>query len=186
MKRWYLGLSAFALIATAPLVGDVPVLAQLQKAGENIDQAVLRPQIKLDLTVAKQIVKVDEQGRENISWEPLENEAVVMPGDMLRYTVSGDNLGEAAAKNLVVTQPIPAQTTYELGSAVNNGAAQITYSIDNGNSFVEAPTVEVTLPDGTVEEQPAPAETYTHIRWQFAEGIDSTNDVEAVYKVQVR
>ena len=50
---------------------------------------------------------------------------------------------------------------------------------------MENPTIEVTQPDGTVVEQPAPASAYTHVRWQFENEISPEANIEARYQVEV-
>ncbi|MDV3348524.1 hypothetical protein QGP82_07480 [Leptothoe sp. LEGE 181152] len=185
-KRLFLGLSALALVGTVPFAMNQPVLAQLQDVTDAIVQAVLRPEVKLTLSAAKQVVELNSNGQETISWEALEGKVTVQPNDVLRYTVDGSNSGDVEAKGLSITQPIPAQTVYELRSAEVDGNAEIIYSIDGGESFVAEPMVEVTLPDGTVEEQPAPADMYTHVQWNFSDDLASAQAVKAFYNVKVQ
>ncbi|MFG6099471.1 hypothetical protein SPB21_29780 [Leptothoe sp. ISB3NOV94-8A] len=185
-KRLFLGLSALALVGTVPFAMNQPVLAQLQDVTDAIVQAVLRPEVKLTLSAAKQVVELNSNGQETISWEALEGKVTVQPNDVLRYTVDGSNSGDVEAKGLSITQPIPAQTVYELSSAEVDGNAEIIYSIDGGESFVAEPMVEVTLPDGTVEEQPAPADMYTHVQWNFSDDLASAQAVKAFYNVKVQ
>jgi uncharacterized repeat protein (TIGR01451 family) len=186
MKRLSVSLSAIALIAAIPLLGGTPVLASLQKAGESIVQTLNRPQVKLNLGAEKQLVTQDQSGKQQVSWQALEGQAVVQPGDVLRYTVSSENAGDVPAKNLTLTQPIPQQMAYVLGSATNSNGAKMTYSIDNGKNFVENPTIQVKLANGQVETKPAPAEAYTHVRWGFGKSIDPTTGVKAAYEVKVK
>ncbi|WP_031293568.1 hypothetical protein [Leptolyngbya sp. Heron Island J] len=185
-KRLFLGLSALALVGTVPFAMNQPVLAQLQDVTDAIVQAVLRPEVKLTLSAEKQIVELNANGQETTSWEALEGKVTVQPNDVLRYTVDGSNSGDVEAKGLSITQPIPAQTVYELNSAEVNGNAEIVYSIDGGESFVAEPMVEVTLPDGTVEEQPAPADMYTHVQWNLSDDLASAQAVKAFYNVKVQ
>ncbi|MEL6247390.1 MAG: hypothetical protein AAFY78_19505 [Cyanobacteria bacterium J06648_16] len=186
MKRWFIGLSALALVGAVPLVGSEPVRAQISEVTDAFVQAILRPEVKLTLGAEKQIITVDNKGGEVISWEALEGNVTVQPGDVLRYSVDGANSGDVEATNLQITQPIPERTTYLLGSTESMTAAQTTYSIDGGETFVEAPMVEVTLPDGTVQQQPAPAEAYTHISWQFDESLVSAETVKVSYQVSIQ
>ena len=185
-KRFLLGLGVFALVGAVPFVTNQPVLAQLQEVKEVIAQAILRPEVKLTLSAEKQIVELDEKGQEKISWEALEGKTTVHPGETLRYTVDGVNSGDVEAKGLSVTQPVPNETSYVLGSAQADSGAEIIYSIDGGQNFVAEPKIEVTLPDGTVELQPAPAEMYTHIQWNFGEDLASAQAVKAFYNVTVK
>ena len=184
-KRFFIGLSTLAFAGVLPFANE-PVRAQLLEVTESIVEAVRQPEVKLTLTAEKQLVEIDVDGEEKISWESLGNKAQVQPTDVLRYTVDGSNSGDIEASNFNITQPIPVQMTYVLDSAVSaNEATLITYSIDSGETFVEEPMVEVVLPDGTVELQPAPAEAYTHVNWSFEESLTSASEVEVSYQATV-
>ncbi|MGD1904915.1 MAG: hypothetical protein ACFB0C_02850, partial [Leptolyngbyaceae cyanobacterium] len=164
MKRWFIGLGALALVGSAPFIGT-PVLAQIQEITESIVESIRRPEVKLTLTAEKQIIEATAGEEPQVTWQALEGQAQVAPGDVLRYTIDGANSGDVEAENLVLTQPVPAEMTYILDSATPATGAELVYSIAGGETFVAEPMVEVTLPDGTVEQQPAPAEAYTHVRW---------------------
>jgi uncharacterized repeat protein (TIGR01451 family) len=186
MKRWSIGLSTIVLLGVAPFLMSAPVLASLQKAGEAIAQTLRRPDVRLQLAADKQMSEQDLGGKTKTFWQALQGNATVRPGDVLRYTVTGQNVGKSPAKNLAITQPIPQRMAYVLDSAANISTAKTLYSIDNGQNFVEQPMIQVTLADGQVELRPAPAEAYTHVRWQFAEKIDPNATVQAAYQVKVR
>ncbi|NEP63829.1 MAG: hypothetical protein F6K31_44210 [Symploca sp. SIO2G7] len=185
-NRLLSGLGAFALIGAVSLGNNQPVIAQLQEFKEAIVHAVLRPEIKLTLRAEKQIINRDANDQEKISWEALEGRVTVQPGDVLRYTVDGANSGDIEAKGLSITQPVPDDTIYILKSARTEDNAEIVYSIDGGQSFVAEPMTEVTLIDGTIELQPAPAEVYTHIQWNFDDSLASAQSVKAFYSVKVK
>ena len=194
MKRKFLfGVGIAALVAAAPLAVSTPVFASLQQAGEAIAQQLLQPEVKLVMGAEKQVT-VEENGETKSSWEKLEGNVTVLPGDVLRYTVESSNEGELAAKNLVITQPIPEALEFKLGSDEGNSSAVTTYSIDNGESFVAEPMVEVknadgTLqlnPDGTVKMEPAPAEAYTHVKWAFNEDLESSVVVDVSLEATVK
>ena len=187
MKRKFLfGFSVAAMVAVAPLAVSTPVFANLQSAGEAIVKQLRQADVKLVMSAEKQVSIVDENGASQLVWEALEGDAVVQPGDLLRYVVASNNAGELPAKNLVVTQPISAEMTYVLDSAKGNEAATATYSIDGGETFEAEPMVEVTLPDGTVEMQPAPAEAYTHVKWNFSQELGADEAVNVSHEVTVK
>lgn len=178
-----IGLMATALpFAVSPTVlasfseSETSIIAQAEESG---------PKVNLQLVVDKQQVSVNENGVEQVTWENVGNQVTVTPGDRLRYVVMGTNSGDEPARNLEVSQPIPNQMVYVMGSASSSNNAKITYSIDNGETFVENPTIEVEQEDGTVVEKPAPASAYTHIRWEFESAIAPEEDLEAMYKVEV-
>ena len=187
MKRLHkiLGTATLGLAVVLPLLNNVPATAQVSNPLKIIAQAAKKPEIILDLAVAKQALEVTVEGEKKVTWKQLEDNATVAPGDVLRYTIVGKNTGESPAQNLKVTQPIPELMTYKLDSATSQNNAQITYSIDDGETFVAKPTIKITLEDGTVEERPAPAEAYTHVRWNFPSVTPETG-ATAMYMVQVQ
>lgn len=188
MKRSFLiGLGAVALLASGPVSTQLPAIANLLPQTAIAQNPQAKRQVQLNLTAAKKVVQQAEGGKQQVSWQPLQGKVTVNPGDVIRYTVTGQNNGDRAVKNLVVTQPIPKQTVYVLNSVntVNN-TATVTYSIDNGKTFVAKPTVKVKLTDGKVVTQPAPAEAYTHVRWKFVQAINPKAATSAAYQVRVR
>jgi uncharacterized repeat protein (TIGR01451 family) len=180
-------LGTLAVIATLSFTGEVPVLASRQ-AGTAIAENIQRQtQIQLYLGAEKKVLRKDQQGKQQVTWQTLRGNVVVQPGDVLRYVVTGKNNSNRAVKNLVVTQPIPKQTAYLLNSVtVKNNKAKVTYSINNGKSFVAQPTIQVKLVNGKVETRPAPAEIYTYVRWKFEQPISPETAVNATYQVRVR
>ena len=180
-----LSVAAFGLVVTLPLLDNLPATAELSQPIELIAQAAGEPQIILNLAVAKKAVKATVEGKEQVQWQELEDGVAVAPGDVLRYTISGQNTGKTPASDLEVTQPIPDLMVYKLDSAASKEPAKITYSVDRGETFVANPTIQITQEDGTVIERPAPAEAYTHIRWNFASVTPETG-AKATFKVQVQ
>lgn len=184
-RRLSIGLGVLAIAAIIPFASTTPVFASLQEAGASIVQNILQPKMKLVLGAEKKVETKDAQGKPVVSWQALEGAAQVQPGDVLRYTLSSENAGDKPASKLVLTQPVPKQTTYVLGSAIANDA-RLTYSIDGGNTFVAKPMIKVTQPDGTVVEKPAPADLYTHVRWDYSESLKPAAAVKSVYEVAVK
>ncbi|MEH1875565.1 hypothetical protein [Nostoc sp.] len=187
MKRLSLtGLGAIALIATFPFVSQIPGIANVWHSTSAYAQNVkTQGQIQLRLEAEKQVVTKDQQGKQSQKWEPLKGQVLVRPGDVLRYTLSGENKSDRPVKNLTLNQPIPKGMVYVLKSANAGNNATVIYSIDGGRSFVENPTVKVTLPDGKVETKPAPAIAYTNIRLQIP-SVAAKTTVKATYQTQVR
>ncbi|XGV98435.1 MAG: hypothetical protein ACAF41_05765 [Leptolyngbya sp. BL-A-14] len=187
MKRQFaLGLGVAAVILTIPFASKLPVVAGLFHSDVAIAKAMQHPKVQLNLVGEKQVVTKDAQGKDSLSWQG--GQVAVQSGDVLRYRLTGKNEGDRPVKNLTLNQPIPKGTVFVLKSAkvTSNQAARITYSIDAGRSFVEAPTVQVTRSDGKVETRPAPAEAYTHIRWNLPNTLAANAPVNAEYQVKVR
>lgn len=187
MKGVYLaGIGAIALIATVPLSSQIPGLGFLGQSGSAIAQnSKTQPQIQLRLDLEKQVVTKDSQGKLIQKWQTLKGQAVVQPKDVLRYTLNAENISDRPIKNLNLNQPIPKGMVYVLKSTNAPKNTKTTYSIDGGRSFVENPTVKVTLPNGKVETQPAPASAYTHIRL-FIPVLATKTTIRATYQAQIR
>lgn len=184
-RRLSIGLGVLAVAVAVPFVTSTSVLANLQQAGETLVQNILQPQVKLVLNAEKQVITTDAEGEEVISWEPIEGNISVQPGDVIRYTLTSENAGDQPATGLVTTQPVPQKTAYIAESARANGA-ELTYSIDDGQTFSTQPMIEETQPDGSVKMVPAPAEMYSHVRWDYSGSLEPMATVQAVYEVTVQ
>lgn len=97
-----------------------------------------------------------------------------VPGTDLAYTISFSNGGTAAAQTLVISDPIPNNTDFKLGSVTNNlGTTGLTvvvaYSNNGGSTYVYTP---VSGGGG------APAgydRNVTNIRWTFSGNLSQTS-----------
>jgi uncharacterized repeat protein (TIGR01451 family) len=141
--------------------------------------------LKLLLSVEKQVLTKDQQGKQKVTWQALKGSATVQPKDILRYTLTGENSSDRPIKNLTLNQPIPKGMVYVLQSANFTDNAKITYSIDGARSFIKNPTIKLTLPNGKVETKPAPAVAYTHIRF-YTPVLPAKTTLKATYQTQVR
>lgn len=190
MKRILIAsLGVIAVIAAIPIVSEMPVLAGWREAEATLAQKFQsQPRVQLRLIAEKKIVQPAPQRKQQVAWRTLQGNVFVQPGDVIRYTVIGENNSDRPVTNLAFTQPIPKQTTYILNSATvgQNNGAKIVYSINNGKSFVEKPTVQVKLPNGKVETRLAPAELYSYVRWNFGTSINPKTAVNGTYQVKVR
>jgi uncharacterized repeat protein (TIGR01451 family) len=185
-KNSLITFGTLALFAAIGLVNNAPAIASWQQGTTQEIAQAASPNVKLMLTVEKKNIVKDAQGKQQVTWQDLGSKAQVTSQDILRYTVNGNNQGNKAAKNLVVTQPISPQMTYIMNSAAGTNSAEITYSIDGGKTFVANPTIKVKLNNGQIDERPAPATAYTNVRWKFTQSIDPAGKVQASYQVKVR
>ena len=89
----------------------------------------------------------------------------VHPGDEILYTLSYVNSGTEAAKDVVISDPIPPGTSYIPGSASN--AEDLSFSIDKGKSYKKPTllTYEIKSSDGKAQKRAATPDDYTDIRW---------------------
>lgn len=89
---------------------------------------------------------------------------VVAQGEVVYYTVRIRNVSTEYARGVTVTQRIPSNTVYVAGSA-SAPNAEVTFSIDGGQTFAREQDLRVVDGDGVL--RPAPMEQYTHIRWRL-------------------
>ena len=122
---------------------------------------IARPEVNVRLSAAV------ERDSELV---PLEKASVVEPGEVLDWTITSENTGNAAALNYKTVARIPKGTEFVAGTAKADGAKAI-YSIDNGKSFSDKPTVEEKQADGTVKRVAAPVAMYTDIRYEWSDPL---------------
>jgi uncharacterized repeat protein (TIGR01451 family) len=164
-------------LSASPIQAQSPASAVVKK----------KPSVELLLSVEKQAIQKDSQGKEIKLWQGLTgNNVAAKPGDVLRFTLKAENKGDRPAKQLVLAQSIPQGTVYVLNTAISESPANIVYSIDGGKTFVAKPTVKVSLPNGTIEERPAPAEAYTHVRWLLGRELSPKSSKKVFYQVRVK
>jgi uncharacterized repeat protein (TIGR01451 family) len=157
MKRSFLSaLSTVGLVAlstTILLSSNLPVIGQLAlpAVAQSADQ---QQAIKLNLSQAKKV-----PSKNGFKLVPISNNTSVKPGDVIVYSVTASNISDRTIRKLNINQKILPGTVYESQSATPISGADLTFSIDGGNSFSAKPILN---------KKPAAASTYTNVRWLFA------------------
>lgn len=167
-------LRALPLAALCLLVlGGAAALAQRQLKSA----AVGRPEVKVFLsgTVLREEKRL-----------PLEKATTVNPGEILDWTITSANDGNAPANNYQTVGQIPKGTVLVAGSTTADGSASVVYSIDNGKTFSAQPTIEEKQADGSVKVVPAPLSMYTQLRYEWSDPLASGGKLQASYKVRVK
>jgi uncharacterized repeat protein (TIGR01451 family) len=111
--------------------------------------------------------------------------ATVKSGEIMDWTITSTNEGNAAARDYKAVGVVPPGTEFVAGSVSADGAATVTYSIDRGKSFSGRPTVDQRQPDGTIKKVAAPTSMYTQIRYEWAEPLEQGAKRNASYKVRL-
>ena len=96
----------------------------------------------------------------------------VVPGDRVIYTLEVRNTGATAVDTPIVTHPVPEHMRYVADSAVGPGA-EVSYSVDGGQSFGRAENLQVLGVDG--RPRAAVAADYTDIRWQLKNSLKANS-----------
>jgi len=116
---------------------------------------------------------------------PVEKVALVKSGEILDWTITSVNEGNAPAKDYAAVGKVPAGTQLVVGSANAERSASITFSIDNGKSFSTAPTVDERQADGSIKKMPAPVSMYNEVRYAWSAPLTEGDKVNASYKVRL-
>ena len=135
-----------------------------------------RPDVQVQLSAAVE---------RNSEMVPLEKAAAVNPGEVLDWTITSENRGNASAFDYKAVAHIPRGTSFVSGTAKADGAKAV-YSIDGGKSYSEQPMVEEKQADGTVKRVPAPVTMYTDIRYEWSDPLAQGGKVSASYRVRVK
>ncbi|HTJ25271.1 MAG TPA: hypothetical protein VMA36_03810 [Candidatus Limnocylindria bacterium] len=93
----------------------------------------------------------------------VESRAAV-PGSVIRYEITTANTGASTVYHVVPQGRIPAGTAYRTGSASIAASAHVEFSLDGGKTWSATPTTTIRTAQGT-KVVPAPAASYTAVRW---------------------
>lgn len=115
----------------------------------------------------------------------LDKSTVVNPGEILDWTITSENSGNAPALEYKTVGHIPRGTEFVPSSAKADGA-RTAFSIDGGKSFSPQPMIEEKQADGSTKRVPAPASMYTEIRYEWADPLAQGGKLSASYKVRVK
>jgi uncharacterized repeat protein (TIGR01451 family) len=161
-------ITTIALASTILMGGNLPVIGQFTRPGVAQIAAVQQP-IQLQLSQAKKVS--DKKGFKLV---PIAN---AQPGDVIVYSIAANNVSSRSISKLVINQKIRPGTTYILNSATAIKGANLTFSTDGGRSYTTQPLIN---------KKPAPASSYTNVRWAFTGSIAPQSQSKLSYEVQVR
>jgi uncharacterized repeat protein (TIGR01451 family) len=163
---------AVALVATLSLF----VLGAVGFAQKHFMISAARPEVNVKLTAAVE---------RDTALVPLEKAEAVNPGEVLDWTITSENTGNASAIGYKAVGHIPRGTIFVAGTAKAEGAKTV-FSIDGGKSYSDKPMIEEKQPDGTVKRVPAPVAMYTDIRYEWSDPLVQGGKLSASYKVRVK
>lgn len=140
-------IAAFALAS--------PVVAYAQAAPATASNVTL----KSETFIARAVV--DEKGQKKNQLFPVSR---VVPGNVLVFQLSYENLGKAAATKFAINNPIPKGVVF---TGTREPWSQV--SIDGGKTFGALATMKVKLANGTLRS--AIPQDVTQVRWTIAQPI---------------
>lgn len=136
--------------------------------------------IMLTNKVFKQVIKIDQEG--NTTYEYVEP-GTALPGDVMMYTISFENIGDSPAQGIVINNPVPNNSEYRVGSATGKNA-EIFFSIDGGKNFGNPE--ELVVKDKNGKQWTAKPESYTHIRWVYKQPLAPGEKSEVSFKTKIK
>lgn len=144
--------------------------------------AAQTPEVAVSVTVEREVVRLDENGRAVTEREPVD---VARPGDVLVYTLRAVNQGVAPALGTRIVDPVPSGTVLLLDEVPAAGAPDRA-SLDGGRSWQDFPArVQQLDASGRPRVIAAPAESYTHLRWDLLAPLAPGETRDVTFKVRV-
>ncbi len=169
MKRLFSTTLALTALATTILAStSFPVISQLTQPA--VAQTVTAPKpIVLKLSQAKKVAE-----KKGFKLVPITK---ALSGDVIVYSIAANNISTKPIKKLVINQKIRPGTSYVLSSATPVKGTDLTFSTDGGKTYTAAPIIA---------KKPAPATSYTNVRWAFVGSIAPKSQTALRYEVSVR
>ena len=115
--------------------------------------------IKLQTLAFQEKVTVAKDGSKHTDIVPANH---VLPGTEVIWNINYEIIGKVPVTDAVITDPIPKNMVYVMGSASGDRAG-ITFSVDGGKTFAAPEDLQVKNADGTLRD--ALPKDYTTIRW---------------------
>ena len=141
------------------------------------------PTVEVAVTAHKEVVTVDAHGKKAVTLVPASEGHT---GDTIVYMLRAKNAGTGTAMNPRIEDPIPAGTTLVVESVKQDGY-RIEASLDGGSTWQAFPaTVTRTNATGQPETVPAPAESYTTLRWVLNGPLEPGKGTDVSFKVRIR
>lgn len=135
--------------------------------------------INLKTVAEVEKVIVNENGEKETIRVPA---AKVIPGDEVIYTISYWNIGDEPAEKVVITDPIPEHMLYTGGNVSGEGM-EITFSVDDGNTYDKPENLKVIGEDG--KERKAILSEYTHIRWTMKRDLQPGEEGKVEFRAEL-
>ncbi len=135
---------------------------------------------KLELRIAEKkmnMSQAERMGTEAIAYRP---------GDVIKYTVWAQNIGTGTMTEPVITDPIPAGTSYKPNSAKGKHA-DVSFSIDGGRTYQAwPPKYEIKDKNGKMVKKAASPDMVTHVQWELKKSLTPKESKQLEFEVTVK
>ena len=141
------------------------------------------PSVEVAIQAHKEVVTVDAAGKKAVKLVPATEAG---SGDTIVYTLRAQNAGTGPAIDPRIEDPIPAGTVLVVDSVEKNGY-RVEASLDGGKTWQGFPaSVSRVTATGHTETVPAPAESYTTLRWVLSGPLQPGAGKDVTFKVRIR
>jgi uncharacterized repeat protein (TIGR01451 family) len=139
------------------------------------------PQGHLKVTSKVQkLVVTNRNGKKVATYVPA---AKVLPGETVQYNTFFQNIGNQAANNITIVNPIPKHTTYLPNTAQGQNTV-VSFSVNGGKSYAPKGALKVRGRDGKVRA--AKPSDYTHVKWQYRGNLAPKATKSVGFKVRLK
>lgn len=136
--------------------------------------------IKFSSNVQTEVEVVGVNGKKHLERQPANR---VIPGSVVLYINTFENVSKKPVDGIATTNPIPANTEYQAGSAFGEDT-EMTFSVDGGKTFAAPDALKIKAADGS--EQLAKASAYTHIRWVYKKQLPAGAMAEVGFRATIK
>jgi uncharacterized repeat protein (TIGR01451 family) len=111
--------------------------------------------------------------------------SVLLPGDVVGYQLRFSNLLRDSVRAVVFDNPVPGGMHYvDQTATADRSDVVVEFSADGGKSFSATPMIE-RMENGRRVSVPAPAESYTHVRWRVTGWVAPGAQVTAQFRARL-
>ncbi len=146
----------------------------LAKGEEGIIKVTAKSEVEVVITTKDGEKKVIRKNAD---------EAKVVPGDTVIFSVVFENTGKEEATGVVINNPVPEHMVYIADSAEGKNTT-ITFSVDKGKNFKLPKDLRVKNKRG--KEVGAKPEHYTNIRWTLDNALPSSKKGTVTFRALLK
>lgn len=140
---------------------------------------IVSAEVTLTNTVFEVVTITNKDGSQHDQWQQPDK---ILPGERIGYQIEVTNQGTEAAADIVIANPIPANTTYVQGSAKGLDT-QIEFSVDNGKTYALPAELFIEKDGKRVQ---AEAADYTQVRWILNKPLAAGASTTVQYIVKIK
>jgi uncharacterized repeat protein (TIGR01451 family) len=152
----------------------IALLSSLSFAAHAADGA-----IKVKSIAQIEVEVIGKDGKKTLERKSVEK---AIPGTVIIFTNSFENVSAKAASDIVINNPIPDSMTYKAGGAFGQDC-EILFSADGGKTF-GVPEVLKVIGDDNKERAALPGE-YTNIRWIYKKQLPAGKTGEVGFRATI-